>query len=152
MTHTNPVKPPWKLCNSPSEACVPNQLGAGITEKKQGRFGAATSMPQLTEAITKAAYDPRVKGIYLKLSRLDAGWAKLQELARYLRFFRCGSPCIAERLLPFISQVSTLEVSLYLQIVTYKRRRKQGRRTAPPPGCLLVVLARVRSVTGHASS
>lgn len=65
------------------------QLGGGITEKKQaGLFSEAKSMPQIIEAITKAAHDPRVSGIYLKLSRLDIGWAKAQELARHIRFFK----------------------------------------------------------------
>ena len=65
------------------------QLGTGITEKKQGGlFSDAMSMPQIIEAITKAAHDPRVSGIFLKLTRLDAGWAKTQELARHLRFFK----------------------------------------------------------------
>ena len=55
------------------------QLGGGITEKKQGGFfSEAQSMPQIIEAINKAAYDPRVSGIYLKLSRLDVGWGKVQ--------------------------------------------------------------------------
>jgi hypothetical protein len=60
------------------------QLGGGITEKRQGRFAGANSMPQITGALKKAAYDPRVSGIYLKISPLSAGWAKLQEI-------RCAS-------------------------------------------------------------
>ena len=33
-------------------------------------------------ALKKAAYDPRVAGVYLKVSPLAAGWAKLQEVCR----------------------------------------------------------------------
>ncbi|KAK9813790.1 hypothetical protein WJX73_010027 [Symbiochloris irregularis] len=65
------------------------KLGGGITEKKKsGFFSDGKSMPQIIEAITKAANDPRVSGIYLKLDRLDLGWAKVQELARHIRWFR----------------------------------------------------------------
>ena len=37
-------------------------------------------MPQITGALRKAAYDPRVSGIFIKVSPLSAGWAKLQEI------------------------------------------------------------------------
>lgn len=66
-------------------ATVLLQLGGGITEKRQGGFGSnAKSMPQITGALKKAAYDPRVSGVLLKISPLSAGWAKLQEI-RYLQ-------------------------------------------------------------------
>ena len=63
-------------------------MGGGITEKRQGRFGDAKSMPQIVSALKKAAYDPRITGIYLKMSPLSAGWAKLQEIRQYIDFFR----------------------------------------------------------------
>jgi protease-4 len=57
------------------------QLGGGITEKRQGGFtGDAKSVPQICGALRKAAYDPRVSGVFLKVSPLSAGWAKLQEI------------------------------------------------------------------------
>ncbi len=68
------------------------QLGGGVTEKAQGRFGDAKSMPQITGALKKAAYDPRVSGILLKVSPLSAGWAKLQEIRQYIEFFRSLTP------------------------------------------------------------
>lgn len=62
------------------------QLGDGITEKKKaGLFNDAKSMPQIIEAINKAAYDPRVTGIYLKLTRLDLGWGKVQVCPSFAR-------------------------------------------------------------------
>lgn len=70
------------------------QLGGGITEKAQGRFGDAKSMPQITGALKKAAYDPRVSGILLKVSPLSAGWAKLQEIRQYIEFFRSSTSCL----------------------------------------------------------
>lgn len=56
------------------------QLGGAVSEKRQGRFADAKSMPQITGALKKAAYDPRVSGIFIKVSPLSAGWAKLQEI------------------------------------------------------------------------
>lgn len=73
-------------CCSGLFCCV--QLGGGITEKRQGRFGDAKSMPQIISALKKAAYDPRISGILLKLSPLSAGWAKLEEIRQYIKFFR----------------------------------------------------------------
>lgn len=64
------------------------QLGGGISEKKKsGFFNDAKSMPQIIEALNKAAHDPRVSGIYLKLERLDLGWGKVQ--VRCSSFLTC---------------------------------------------------------------
>eukprot|EP00882_Tetradesmus_deserticola_P001055 GHRQ01001141.1.p1 GENE.GHRQ01001141.1~~GHRQ01001141.1.p1 ORF type:complete len:653 (+),score=373.33 GHRQ01001141.1:173-1960(+) len=45
-------------------------------------------MPQLTDALEKAAVDPRVKGIAVEINPLAIGWAKVQELRRYVKLFR----------------------------------------------------------------
>eukprot|EP00891_Asterochloris_glomerata_P006294 jgi/Astpho2/6294/Aster-08346 len=45
-------------------------------------------MPQICEALLKAARDPRIVGVCLKISPLQAGWAKLQELRQYIKYFR----------------------------------------------------------------
>ena len=44
------------------------QLGGDISEEKKGRFASADSLPQICGALEKAAYDPRVCGIYIKVS------------------------------------------------------------------------------------
>lgn len=36
----------------------------------------------------KAALDPRIKGIAIEVGPLGVGWAKLQEIRRYLTLFR----------------------------------------------------------------
>ena len=41
------------------------------------------------QALLKAARDPRIVGVCLKISPLQAGWAKLQELRQYIKYFRC---------------------------------------------------------------
>ncbi|KAK9824686.1 hypothetical protein WJX72_012391 [[Myrmecia] bisecta] len=76
---------PWRRFKKGSVLVL--ELSGSITEQRQGRFGSATSMPQICEALQKAAYDPRIVGIYIKLAPLSAGWAKLQELRQYIGHF-----------------------------------------------------------------
>ena len=64
------------------------QIAGGIGDKKTGRFGDAFSLPQICESLIKAAYDPRIKGLYLKIGPLGAGWAKLKEVRDHLTLFR----------------------------------------------------------------
>lgn len=54
------------------------QLDGAISEQQAGRFAPPLSIPQISEALVKAAYDPRIKGVYFKIGPLSAGWAKLQ--------------------------------------------------------------------------
>ena len=54
------------------------QLDGDIPEQRGGRFAPPLSVPQLKEALMKAAYDPRIRGIHLKIGSVSAGWAKLQ--------------------------------------------------------------------------
>lgn len=58
--------------------CLSVQLNGDIPEQKGGRFAPPLSVPQLKEALEKAAYDPRIRGIHLKIGSVSAGWAKLQ--------------------------------------------------------------------------
>ena len=54
------------------------QLDGDIPEQKGGRFAPPLSVPQLKEAFLKAAYDPRIRGVHLKVGLVNAGWGKLQ--------------------------------------------------------------------------
>jgi len=36
----------------------------------------------------KAAYDPRISGVYLQIDSLNCGWAKLDEIRRQILNFR----------------------------------------------------------------
>lgn len=47
-----------------------------------------SSLPTICEALIKAAYDPRIKGIYISIDPLDCGWAKLTEIRRHITLFR----------------------------------------------------------------
>lgn len=67
-----------------------------IAEKKQPRFSSTVSMPALCESLRKAAYDPRVAGLYMNIDILDAGWAKIQEIRSHIDFFKAsGKPTVA---------------------------------------------------------
>jgi protease IV len=71
-------------------------FAGAIAEKKQPRFSTTTSMPALCESLRKAAYDPRIAGLFLNIDILDAGWAKVQELQTHVEFFKkSGKPTIA---------------------------------------------------------
>ena len=51
-------------------------------------FSSAISLPAICDCLTKAAYDPRVAGVFLKVGALECGWAKVLEIRRHLEFFR----------------------------------------------------------------
>jgi Peptidase family S49 len=67
-----------------------------IAEKKQPRFSSNASMPALCECLRKAAYDPRVAGLFIQVDPVAIGWAKVQELVAHIDFFRkSGKPTVA---------------------------------------------------------
>ncbi|KAK4426910.1 Serine protease SPPA, chloroplastic [Sesamum alatum] len=51
-------------------------------------FSRALSLPQICENFEKAAYDPRVVGIYLHIDTLNCGWGKLEEIRRHILNFK----------------------------------------------------------------
>ena len=81
---------PWPHPLRPSPAPAPARrrfksgsvltlkLGGAIAEQPQGRFSSSPSLPQLCECLRKAALDPRVKGLVVKVDPLAVGWGKLQ--------------------------------------------------------------------------
>lgn len=54
------------------------QINGDVAEQKGGRFAPPLSIPQVKEALLKAAYDPRIRGIHLKVGSVSVGWARLQ--------------------------------------------------------------------------
>jgi len=59
-------------------------------------FSSEVTLPQLCSCLKKAAHDPRIAGIYLKIAPLGCGWAKLDELRRHIQYFRqSGKFCVA---------------------------------------------------------
>eukprot|EP00892_Ulva_mutabilis_P012513 jgi/Ulvmu1/9634/UM054_0066.1 len=85
---------PWRRFKKGSFLSI--KLDGAIAEKKQPRFSPNISMPALCESLRKAAYDPRVAGLYLNIDLLDAGWAKIQEIRTHIEFFKAsGKPTVA---------------------------------------------------------
>ena len=81
-------QPTWLPFYAALPVCDCMQISGSIGDKRTGRFGDAFSLPQVCEALIKAAYDPRIKGLYLKIGPVGAGWAKLKEVRDHLRLFR----------------------------------------------------------------
>ncbi|KAL7114772.1 hypothetical protein ACP275_04G142200 [Erythranthe tilingii] len=52
------------------------------------RFSKSLSLPKICENFEKAAYDPRVEGIYLHIDSLNCGWGKLEEIRRHISDFK----------------------------------------------------------------
>lgn len=85
---------PWRRFKKGAVLAV--DLQGSVGDKRGGRFSSALTLPQLTRALEKAAYDPRVSGVYLKVGPLGAGWAKLQEVVAHIHLFRAsGKPVYA---------------------------------------------------------
>jgi protease-4 len=79
---------PWRRFKRDSVLVVP--LAGSIGDKRGGRFSSAATLPQITRALEKAAYDPRVAAVYLKIDPLAAGWAKLGEIRDYVKLFKAS--------------------------------------------------------------
>lgn len=59
-----------------------------ISDQLKSRFSSGLSLPQLCENFVKAAYDPRVSGIYLHIEPLNCGWGKVEEIRRHILDFK----------------------------------------------------------------
>ncbi|CAH1428253.1 unnamed protein product [Lactuca virosa] len=64
------------------------KLRGKITDQVKGRFSSGLSLPQICENLIKAAYDPRISGVYLHIETLKCGWAKVEEIRRHILDFR----------------------------------------------------------------
>lgn len=77
---------PWRRFKSGSVLTF--KLDGEISDQKKGRFAPGLSVPQLCDVLEKAALDPRIVGICVEIGPLSAGWAKVQEVRRYLDLFQ----------------------------------------------------------------
>ncbi|CAL1403807.1 unnamed protein product [Linum trigynum] len=81
------IAPPWQRVAHGSVLCM--HLRGEISDTAKGRFlGAELALPQVCENFAKAANDPRIAGIYLKIDGLECGWGKLDEIRRHILDFR----------------------------------------------------------------
>ncbi|EPS58819.1 hypothetical protein M569_15993, partial [Genlisea aurea] len=77
---------PWERIKKGSVLSL--KLRGEISDQFRGRFSSGLSLPQICENFIKAAYDPRVSGIYLHIEPLSCGWGKVEEIRRHLLDFR----------------------------------------------------------------
>ncbi|KAL5987505.1 hypothetical protein ACLOJK_035253 [Asimina triloba] len=77
---------PWERVRKGSVLHV--KLRGQIVDQLQSRFSSIISLPQICENLTKAAYDPRISGVYVQIEPLNCGWAKVEEIRRHIINFK----------------------------------------------------------------
>ncbi|EES05594.1 hypothetical protein BDA96_04G269100 [Sorghum bicolor] len=80
------VAPPWQRVRKGSVLNM--KLRGEISDQLKTRFSSGLSLPQICENFVKAAYDPRISGIYLHIEPLRCGWAKVDEIRRHIVDFK----------------------------------------------------------------
>ncbi|XP_048231710.1 serine protease SPPA, chloroplastic isoform X2 [Ricinus communis] len=73
---------PWERVRKGSVLTM--KLRGQISDQIKSRFSSGLSLPQICENFIKAAYDPRISGIYLHIEPLNCGWAKVEEIHRHI--------------------------------------------------------------------
>ncbi|KAI8476080.1 MAG: peptidase family S49-domain-containing protein [Monoraphidium minutum] len=79
---------PWRRFKKGSVLAF--KLEGEVSDKLQGRFAPGFSVPQICSALEKAAVDPRIEGIAVEIGPLAVGWARMQELRRYVELFKAS--------------------------------------------------------------
>ncbi|TKY73262.1 Serine protease SPPA [Spatholobus suberectus] len=77
---------PWERVRKGSVLTM--KLRGQISDQVKSRFSPGLSLPQLCENFLKAAYDPRISGIYLHIDSLNCGWGKVEEIRRHILDFK----------------------------------------------------------------
>ncbi|OVA12529.1 Peptidase S49 [Macleaya cordata] len=77
---------PWERVRKGSVLSM--KLRGQISDQLKSRFSSGLSLPQICENFRKAAYDPRIAGIYLQIEPLNCGWGKAEEIRRHILDFR----------------------------------------------------------------
>ncbi|CAN6935541.1 unnamed protein product, partial [Brassica oleracea] len=77
----------------PTIPCLDNwrivsEFGITISDQLKSRFTSGLSLPQISENLVKAAYDPRIAGVYLHIEPLSCGWGKVEEIRRHILDFK----------------------------------------------------------------
>ncbi|XP_012092905.1 serine protease SPPA, chloroplastic isoform X2 [Jatropha curcas] len=93
---------PWERVRKGSVLTM--KLRGQISDQLKSRFSSGLSLPQICENFIKAAYDPRISGIYLHIEPLNCGWGKVEEIRRYIlnfkksgKFIVCYIPACREK-------------------------------------------------------
>nr|CAB3447801.1 unnamed protein product [Digitaria exilis] len=84
------VAPPWQRVRKGSvlNMKLRGEVLASISDQLKTRFSSGLSLPQICENFVKAAYDPRISGIYLHIEPLRCGWGKVDEIRRHIVDFK----------------------------------------------------------------
>ncbi|KAA0058025.1 serine protease SPPA [Cucumis melo var. makuwa] len=77
---------PWERVRKGSVLTM--KLRGQISDQLKSRFSSGLSLPQICENFVKAAYDPRISGIYLQIEALNCGWGKVEEIRRHILNFK----------------------------------------------------------------
>ncbi|CAA2994836.1 serine protease SPPA, chloroplastic [Olea europaea subsp. europaea] len=77
---------PWERVKKGSVLTM--KIRGQISDQLKGRFSSGLSLPQICENFIKAAYDPRIVGIYLHIEPLSCGWGKVEEIRRHILDFK----------------------------------------------------------------
>ncbi|XP_047163213.1 serine protease SPPA, chloroplastic-like isoform X1 [Vigna umbellata] len=77
---------PWERVRKGSVLTM--KLRGQISDQVKSRFSPGLSLPQICENFFKAAYDPRISGIYLHIDSLNCGWGKVEEIRRHISDFK----------------------------------------------------------------
>ncbi|KAF9591956.1 hypothetical protein IFM89_010403 [Coptis chinensis] len=77
---------PWERVKKGSVLTI--KLRGQISDQLKSRFSSGLSLPQICENFIKAAYDPRIAGVYLQIEPLSCGWGKVEEIRRHILNFK----------------------------------------------------------------
>ncbi|KAG6410601.1 hypothetical protein SASPL_128663 [Salvia splendens] len=77
---------PWQRVKKGSVLTM--KIRGEISDQLKSRFSSGLSLPQICENFIKAAYDPRISGIYLHIEPLSCGWGKVEEIYRHVVDFK----------------------------------------------------------------
>lgn len=77
---------PWQRVKKGSLLTI--RLSGTISEQLGSRFSTVLSIPQISENLRKAASDPRISGLVLKVEPLACGWGKVEEIKRHVELFK----------------------------------------------------------------
>ncbi|KAI9117552.1 hypothetical protein K1719_011718 [Acacia pycnantha] len=77
---------PWERVRKGSVLTM--KLRDEISDQRKSRFSRGLSLPQICDNFLKAAYDPRISGVYLHIDILNCGWGKVEEIRRHILNFK----------------------------------------------------------------
>ncbi|KAL5751456.1 hypothetical protein ACOSP7_026059 [Xanthoceras sorbifolium] len=77
---------PWERVRKGS--VLKMTLRGQVSDQLKSRFSSGLSLPKICENFIKAAYDPRISGVYLHIESLNCGWGKVEEIRRHIMDFK----------------------------------------------------------------